>query len=239
LTRLLWAGRGTVTPWPGAEGVASVPGVIPADRLLAFSAAAFALIVVPGPSVLFVVSRGVTLGRKAALTTVVGNATGAYTQVVGVALGLGAVVERSIVAFNAIKFVGAAYLVVLGVQALRHRRDHVAATSTATEQVKSMRRIYRDGFVVGVANPKVIVFFAAILPQFANPAAGSVTVQILLLGLVFVAIALLSDGAWGVAAGTAREWLRRSPRLLESFQGFGGLVMIGLGARLLFTGRKD
>jgi len=217
----------------------TVPGVVPADRLAAFAAAAFALIVVPGPSVLFVISRGVTLGRRAALTTVVGNATGAYTQVVGVALGLGAVVERSILAFNAIKIVGAAYLVVLGVQALRHRRDHVATTSTPADQAKSPWRIYRDGFVVGVANPKVIVFFAAILPQFAVPSAGNVTLQILFLGLVFVAIALLSDGAWGVAAGTAREWLARSPKMLEGFRGFGGLMMIGLGARLLFTGRKD
>jgi threonine/homoserine/homoserine lactone efflux protein len=115
----------------------------------------------------------------------------------------------------------------------------VATAGTAADQAKSPGRIYRDGFVVGVANPKVIVFFAAILPQFADPAAGSVTLQILFLGLVFVAIALLSDGAWGVAAGTAREWLARSPRMLEGFQGFGGLVMIGLGARLLFTGRKD
>jgi threonine/homoserine/homoserine lactone efflux protein len=214
--------------------------VIPADRLAAFAAAAFALIVVPGPSVLFVISRGVTLGRRAALGTVVGNAAGAYVQVVGVALGLGAVVERSVLAFNAIKVVGAVYLLVLGIQALRHRRDHVAASlDGAADQVRSMRRIVRDGFVVGVANPKVIVFFAAILPQFANPANGNVSLQILILGLVFVAIALMSDGAWGLAAGTARVALARSPRVLESFRGFGGLVMIGLGARLLVTGRKD
>lgn len=214
-------------------------GMVPADRLAAFAISAFALIVVPGPSVLFVISRGVTLGRRAALTTVVGNASGVYVQVVAVAFGLGAVVERSVLAFNAIKLVGAAYLVVLGVQALRHRRDHVATTSTAADDAKGPWRIYRDGFVVGMANPKAIVFFAAILPQFAEPAAGNVTVQMLFLGLVFAAIALLSDGAWGVAAGTAREWLGRTPRLLEGFRGFGGLVMIGLGARLLFTGRKD
>jgi threonine/homoserine/homoserine lactone efflux protein len=217
--------------------------VIPADRLAAFAAAAFALIVVPGPSVLFVISRGVALGRRAALMTVVGNATGVYVQVIGVALGLGAVIERSVLAFNAIKLVGAAYLMVLGVQALRHRRDHVAGTAPgsggAGGPAKGMGRIYRDGFVVGALNPKAIVFFAAILPQFAVPAAGSVTLQILLLGLVFAAIALVSDGAWGVAAGTAREWLSRSPRLLQGFRGFGGLVMIGLGARLLTTGRHD
>jgi threonine/homoserine/homoserine lactone efflux protein len=214
--------------------------VIPAERLVAFAAAAFALIVVPGPSVLFVISRGVALGRRAALATVVGNAAGCYMQVVAVALGLGAVVQRSVLAFNAIKLVGAAYLVVLGIQALRHRREHVGATSAdAAGQTRSMRRIVRDGFVVGLANPKAIVFFAAILPQFADPAFGSVALQMLFLGLVFVAIALVSDGTWGLAAGTAREALARKPRLLETFRGFGGLVMIGLGARLLATGHKD
>lgn len=212
--------------------------MVPADRLAAFAVAAFVLIVVPGPSVLFVISRGVTLGRRAALATVVGNAGGAYTQVVAVAIGLGAIVERSVLAFNALKVVGAAYLLFLGVQSLRHRRDHHHAASDG-DQARSLGRLVRDGFVVGVANPKVIVFFAAMLPQFAVPANGSVTLQILVLGLIFVAIALLSDGAWGVAAGTARDWLTRSPRILERVRGAGGLVMIGLGARLLVTGRKD
>jgi threonine/homoserine/homoserine lactone efflux protein len=213
--------------------------MVPPDRLAAFAAAAFLLIVVPGPSVLFVISRGVMLGRRAALATVVGNTSGVFTQMVAVALGLGAIVERSVLVFNAIKLVGAAYLVVLGVQALRHRRDGRTGTPGGDMAARSTWRLVRDGYVVGLANPKAIVFFAAILPQFAVPAHGSVVLQMLLLGLVFSLIALLSDGAWGVAAGTAREWLARSPRVLETFRGFGGLVMIGLGARLLVTGRKD
>jgi threonine/homoserine/homoserine lactone efflux protein len=213
--------------------------MVPADRLAAFAVAAFALIVVPGPSVLFVISRGVALGRRAALATVVGNTAGVSVQIVAVAAGLGAVVERSIVAFTVLKLVGAVYLVMLGVNALRHRRTLTASALTTVERPRSLRRIVRDGFVVGIANPKAIVFFAAILPQFADPATGQVPLQLLILGLVFVCIALVSDGTWAVVAGTAREWLARSPRRLEALGGLGGLVMIGLGVRLLTTGRHD
>jgi threonine/homoserine/homoserine lactone efflux protein len=102
----------------------------------------------------------------------------------------------------------------------------------------STRRIVREGFVVGLANPKVIVFFAAVLPQFTDPARGHVPVQLLVLGAIFVGIALLSDSAWGVAAGSAREWLARSPRRLAALGGTGGLVMVALGLRLAVTGRE-
>lgn len=212
--------------------------MVPPERVAGFAAAAFLLIVVPGPSVLFAISRGVALGRRAALATVMGNTAGAFTQAVLVAVGLGAIVARSILVFNAIKLIGAGYLLYLGVQALRHRRDHQTNSGAGLES-RSMLRLVRDGYVVGLFNPKAIVFFTAILPQFAEPAHGNVVVQMVLLGLVFALIAMVSDSAWGVAAGTAREWLGRSPRVLETLRGFGGLVMIGLGARLLFTGRKD
>jgi threonine/homoserine/homoserine lactone efflux protein len=212
--------------------------VPPADRLVAFALTAFALIVVPGPSVLFVISRGMALGRRAAIATVLGNAAGAYVQVVAAAVGLGAVLERSTLLFNVVKIAGAAYLVVLGVRAIRARRtlsgllaEPVAAMST--------RRIVREGFVVGLTNPKTVIFFAAILPQFADPSAGRLSLQLLTLGLVFIAIALVSDSTWGLAAGTARDWLGRSPRRLAALGGTGGLVMIGLGVRLAVTGRRD
>jgi threonine/homoserine/homoserine lactone efflux protein len=215
--------------------------MVPVDRLLGFSALALPLIVVPGPSVLFVISRGVALGRRAALATVVGNAAGAYAQVVLVAAGLGAVVARSIAVFTAIKVVGAAYLIYLGVQAIRHRKVGavVATAAGVPDEALGLGRIVRDGFAVGVANPKVIVFFAAILPQFVDPARGWVTAQLLVLGLVFVAIALVSDGTWGLVAGTARDWLGRDPRRLRRLHGTGGVVMVGLGVRLLTTGRHD
>jgi threonine/homoserine/homoserine lactone efflux protein len=212
--------------------------VLPTDHLVAFAVTAFALIVVPGPSVLFVVSRGMALGRKAALATVVGNAAGAYVQVVAVALGVGALLERSVLLFNVVKIVGAAYLVVLGVRAVRNRR-RLAEVLGAPVAALSTRRIVREGFVVGLTNPKTVIFFAAILPQFTDPSAGRLPLQLLTLGLVFVAIALVSDSTWGIAAGTAREWLGRSPRRLAALGGTGGLVMIGLGLSVAVTGRRE
>lgn len=137
-----------------------------------------------------------------------------------------------------VKLVGAAYLVFLGVQAFRHRRRlHLAADEGAA--TRSRRRLLLDGYVVGVANPKVIVFFAAILTQFVDPHGGPVPLQMAVLGLIFVLIALLSDGAWGLMAGTARTWLSRSPRRLSTVAGTGGLVTIGLGLRLAVSGRAD
>jgi threonine/homoserine/homoserine lactone efflux protein len=211
--------------------------MVDARSLAAFAVTAFLLIVVPGPSVLFVISRGVTLGRKAALLTVVGNAAGVMVMVVVVAAGLGAVLERSAVLFDAIRFAGAAYLVYLGVQAIRHRRE--LSTVLDVTATRPSRHILREGFVVGVTNPKLIVFFTAVLPQFVDPDAGPVPVQLLVFGTVFVAIALVMDSCWGLAAGTARAWLAGRPHRLERLGGAGGLVIIGLGARLALTGRKD
>lgn len=210
----------------------------PSNSLLAFAALSFALIIVPGPSVMFVVSRAVALGRRAALLTVAGNATGIFLQVVFVALGLGAIVERSVAVFTLIKLAGAAYLMWLGVQAIRHRRE-LGASLDATEALKPSRSVFVDGLVVGAANPKAIVFFAAILPQFVESAGAPAGVQMIVLGLIFVAVALVSDGLWGLAAGTARQWFASSPRRLERLGTLGGFAMVGLGAQLAFTGRKD
>jgi threonine/homoserine/homoserine lactone efflux protein len=212
--------------------------VVSTHALLTFAATAFLLIVVPGPSVMFVVSRGVALGRRAAILTVLGNAGGAYTQVLLVAAGLGALVQRSIVVYTAVKLVGAAYLVYLGVQAFRHR-DRLHLTASAEVPTRSNRRLLLDGYIVGVANPKVIVFFAAILTQFVDPDGAPVPLQMAALGLVFVVIALVSDGTWGLMAGTARGWLARSPRRLAVIGGTGGLVTVGLGVRLAVSGRAD
>ena len=212
--------------------------MVSTGSLLSFAVTAFALIVVPGPSVLFVISRGVALGGRAAVATVIGNAAGAYSQVVVVALGLGAVIERSAEVFTAVKLVGAVYVVYLGVQAIRHRRK-LASVLDAAPQPRGTRRIMREGYVVGITNPKAAVFMAAVLPQFTDPARGQVPLQLLVLGLVFVAIALVSDTTWGLAAGYARAWLGRSPQRLEALGGIGGLIMIGLGVRLALVGRRD
>ena len=212
--------------------------MVSTGSLLAFAVTAFALIVVPGPSVLFVISRGVALGGRAAVATVIGNAAGAYSQVVVVALGLGAIIESSAEVFTAVKLVGAAYVVFLGVQAIRHRRT-LASVLDAASAPRGTRRIPREGYVVGITNPKAAVFMAAVLPQFTDPARGHVPIQLLLLGLVFVGIALVSDSIWGLAAGYTRGWLGRSPQRLEALGGLGGLVMIGLGVRLALVGRRD
>ncbi|WAZ21568.1 LysE family translocator [Streptomyces cinnabarinus] len=215
--------------------------MVSTDRLLAFAAMSFLLIVVPGPSVLFVIGRALAQGRRAALTSVVGNTVGAYVLVLAVALGVGSVVERSVLVFTLLKLAGAAYLVYLGVKAWRERGALRAAFAedAAGAAAQGGLRTFWEGFAVGVTNPKTIVFFAAVLPQFVDRGAGHVTAQMLLLGLVFNVIALASDSVWGLVAATARGWFARSPRRLSAVGGVGGMTMIGLGVTVAVTGRKD
>ncbi len=210
------------------------------SSLAAFAAVSFAIIIIPGPSVMFVVGRALSLGRRAALVTVAGNAVGFYAQVALVALGLGTVVERSVAVFTAIKLVGAAYLVWVGIQAIIHRRANArSAVSVEGVDVVAHRSLFVDGFVVGVANPKTIVFFAAILPQFVEIGGAPAGVQMLALGVIFAVIALASDSVWGLAAGTARQWFVGSPRRLEAVGAAGGVAIVGLGVRLALTRRSD
>jgi threonine/homoserine/homoserine lactone efflux protein len=212
--------------------------MVATDRLLTFAVVSFLLIVVPGPSVLFVIGRALAHGRRAALTTVVGNTLGAYVLVVAVALGVGSVVERSALVFTALKLAGAAFLVYLGVKAVRQRGSVPAAFAGDGSARGSLRTLW-EGFTVGVANPKTIVFFAAVLPQFVDRGRGHAAVQMLLLGLVFNVIAVASDSVWGLVAATARSWFARSPRRLAMVGGVGGLTMIGLGVTVAVTGRKE
>ncbi len=212
--------------------------MVPSDRLLAFAAMSFLLIVVPGPSVLFVIGRALARGRRAALTTVVGNSLGAYVLVAAVALGVGALVERSVLVFTVLKFAGATYLVFLGVKAWRQRGSLHAAVTQVGVSHGGLRTLF-EGFVVGVTNPKTTVFFAAVLPQFVDRGQGHVAVQMLMLGAVFNTIAVVSDVTWGLIASTARDSFARSPQRLSLVGGMGGLTMIGLGVTLAATGRKD
>jgi threonine/homoserine/homoserine lactone efflux protein len=211
---------------------------VSASRLLAFALFSLILIVIPGPNVLFVISRSLLLGRKAGVVTAMGGQIGIYAQVAGVAFGLGVLIERSVALFTVLKLVGGCYLAYLGVQAIRHRRSLGAQTQAQIER-KTMARILRDGAVVGVSNPKTIVFFAAVLPQFVSRSAGNIAGQMLLLGVVNVAIAMVSDSSYALVAGTARAWFARSPRRLERIGGISGLVMIGLGTSLALTARTD
>jgi threonine/homoserine/homoserine lactone efflux protein len=207
------------------------------STIAAFAVASFILIIIPGPSVLFVISRGVALGRRAAVLTVVGNSAGILVQVVLVAAGIGSIVERSVLAYEALRLAGAVYIAYLGVRAIRERR--ALATVLEATTVRSPRHIVREGFLVGVTNPKNIVFFTAVLPQFVDPDGLAAPIQMVALGALFVAVATVSDSLYGIVAGTARAWLAGAPHRLDRLGGVGGLMMIGLGTRLAVTGRRD
>lgn len=214
--------------------------MIPAANLLAFVAAATLIIVVPGPGVLFAIGRALALGRRAALVSVLGHALGVLVALVFVAVGLGAVLAASAVAMTVVKLAGALYLVHLGIQAIRERRalrDMLGAPVTGAAN----RRVFRQSVLVGVTNPKAIVFFAAVLPHFTDPASGAIPVQLLVLGSVFLLIALICDSAWALAAAAARNWFARSPKRLEAVGATGGAMIVGLGASVAmeqgFSGR--
>ena len=211
--------------------------MVPADRLLAFTLTAFIVIVIPGPSVLFVVGRALACGRRVAVLTVVGNALGEYAQVIAVAFGVGALAERSVAAFTTLKLAGGAYLIYLGVRTFRERKSLAAAIATPVA-LRSDRRAFLEGATVGVTNPKTVVFLAAILPQFVNRTAGHVPLQILVLGAVSAAVAVVSDTIWAIAAGGFRTWFSRSPRRLELVGGAGGVAIVAVGAGLLLSRRK-
>ncbi len=211
--------------------------MVPVENLLAFTLAAVVLIVIPGPSVLFTIGRALALGRVGGLLSVLGNALGLLPVIGLVALGVGGIVAQSVVLFTIVKVAGAAYLVFLGVQAIRHRRRAAAEAAGSTPPRSAWRQL-GEGFIVGITNPKTIAFFVAVLPQFVDLDAGMVPLQMIELGLVFFVIALVSDGIWALVAASARTWFGRSPRRIETLSATGGGLMIGLGGILLFTGNK-
>lgn len=211
------------------------------SSLIAFVLATVVLVVVPGPSVLFIVGRALAHGRRAALQSVFGNLGGVLVLIAVVAAGLGPLAERSAVVYEVIKLGGAAYLVYLGVRTFRSRGDIAAALAGAGASAAegTDRRFLRQAFLVGVTNPKALVFFAAVLPQFADPAAGSVPLQIVVLGVLFCVVATALDGVWGLAASAARNWFATSPARLSAVGGAGGLMIVGMGLGLAVTGRRD
>ncbi len=206
----------------------------------AFVLAAVVLVAVPGPTVLLAVGRSLALGRVGGFLSILGVAIGSVVMVCGIALGLGALLTASATVLLVVKVAGAAYLVFLGVQAIRHRRD---SAKLAVEQDGSTRtsavRLLTEGFVVGVTNPKSLAFFVAVLPQFVSRGGGPVSLQLLILGLVVIAIGLTCDALWVLASSSARAWFARSPRRLSALSTAGGGMMIGLGALLLFTGDRS
>lgn len=213
--------------------------MVPTSHLLEFLVTVYVVILIPGPSVLFVVSRGVSLGRRAALATVLGNTGGLTLQLVLVAIGVGSVVARSAAVFTVLKLLGAAYLILLGVRKIRDRRALAAMFGPTSIAPRGLRRTVREGFLVGATNPKGILMFTVILPQFIDRASGHVTLQLALLGAICVLIGLLSDCAWAVAAGSARQWLGSSSRRLEQLSVAGGVMLVCLGLGLAVTGRRS
>lgn len=190
------------------------------------------IILAPGPSVLFTIARAISWGRATAVATVAGNVTGAFVVSLIVAFGLGPVLQRSQIAFLTVQVLGGLYLVYLGIDAIRHSQIHAGEMIHGGDVRPSPLKSMRDGFWVGALNPKVLVFFAAILPQFVDRDGRSITSQLILMGATFSVLAFIGDSTWGVLAGTIREQIARSPGRLVAMRRFGGIVMIGLG---LFT----
>lgn len=202
------------------------------STLFVFVAAAVVLLVTPGPAVLYIITRSVDQGRLAGIVSVLGIGVGTLFHVFAAALGISAILVSSALAFNIVKYLGAAYLIYLGVRKLLTKDsallpDHV--------QKQGLGRIFYQGVVVNILNPKLALFFFAFLPQFVDPARGSVPVQMLVLGLILMGLGLLSDGTYAILAGTAGKWLRGSRHFLRIQKYVTGIVYIGLGLTAAFA----
>jgi threonine/homoserine/homoserine lactone efflux protein len=195
--------------------------------LVVFCAAAALLAIVPGPAVTYVVTQSVERGRKAGLISVLGVGTGGLVHVAAATIGLSALIASSANAFTIVKFAGAIYLIVLGIQRLLGRADFAP---TEEESAKKHRRVYIDGVVVNILNPKTALFFLAFLPQFVDPDAGSTALQIAFLGVLFVLIAMTSDAIYAVGSAALASRLRRSERAQRIQRYVSGVIFIGLGA---------
>ncbi len=212
--------------------------VIP-SRLVEYIIAAMIIILAPGPSVLFVIARAIAWGRRIAVFTVLGNVTGAFVLSSLVAVGLGPILSKWHIAYVAVQWLGGAYLVYLGIDAIKKRKIHAADMKNQGSIEPNIQRCIRDGFWVGVLNPKGLVFYAAVLPQFVDIDRGQVTGQLLFLGALFSILAFISDGSWGLLAGTARAWLAGDNARLEKLRATGGIVMITLGALVIASALRD
>ena len=208
--------------------------VIP-SRIFEYIIAAMIIILAPGPSVLFVIARAIAWGRKIAVFTVAGNVTGAFFLSSLVAFGLGPILSRSDLAYSAVQWGGGGYLVYLGISAIGARKIAAADMKSQGNVVPTFWRSARDGFWVGALNPKGLVFYAAVLPQFVDIERGNVTGQLLFLGALFSILAFISDGTWGLLAGTARNWLATDGKRLEKLRATGGVIMIILGLGVLYS----
>ncbi|MCA9844767.1 MAG: LysE family translocator [Thermomicrobiales bacterium] len=198
--------------------------------------ATLALVLVPGPAVLYIITRSVNQGRRAGLTSAAGIATGGLVHVAGATLGLSALLASSAVAFSLVKYLGAAYLIYLG---LRTLLTAPALLQPATIERQRMRRLYTQGIVVQAFNPKVALFFLAFLPQFIDPHRGSAVVQSLILGTMFILVGLCTDSTYALVAGAFGAWLRQQRAFAAVQQYVAGSVFVGLGLTTAFTGHPS
>jgi threonine/homoserine/homoserine lactone efflux protein len=203
------------------------------STLVVFSAAALLLLVIPGPAVIYIVTQSVSRGRLAGLVSMLGIQVGGLVHVTAAAIGLSALVVQSAVAFSVVKYAGAAYLVFLGVRRLLGR-DGRGADGIPRE--RRLRALFANGIIVNVFNPKTALFFFAFLPQFVDVSRGGVAFQILVLGLVFIALAVISDGAYAIAAGSAAGWVSARRGFAKAERYLSGSVLVGLGLATAFSG---
>jgi len=200
-----------------------------------FLAASVVLLLTPGPAVLFIVARSIAQGRTAGLVSVLGIHLGTIVHITAAAIGLSALLMSSALAFSAVKYLGAVYLIWMGLRTLLARQTQFEA---ATPPAEPLARVFRDGFVVNLFNPKTAIFFLAFLPQFVDPARGALHWQILGLGLTFMGLGMITDGMFALAAGAAGEFLRRNLRFLQFQRWFAGTSFIGLGLTAALVTRK-
>jgi threonine/homoserine/homoserine lactone efflux protein len=200
-----------------------------------FVAASVVLLLTPGPAVLYIVARSVKQGRAAGLVSVLGIHLGTIVHITAAAVGLSALVVSSALAFAFVKYLGAAYLIWIGIQTFMARDLDPEAQAVPAEP---LRRVFRDGFVVNLFNPKTAIFFLAFLPQFVDPGRGALHWQILVLGLTFMGLGIMSDGVFALVAGTAGNFLRRNRRFLRAQRWFAGTSFIGLGVTAALATRK-
>ncbi|MEZ4512854.1 MAG: LysE family translocator [Chloroflexota bacterium] len=208
--------------------------MIHGSQLAIFVAASVALLITPGPAVLYIITRSLDQGRTAGLVSVLGIQCGTLFHIAAAALGLSALLLSSTLAFNIVKYLGAAYLIYLGIRKYLEKEP----AEEIEIEVQPLRRIFYQGMVVNLLNPKTALFFFAFLPQFINPAAGSVSGQILLLGVGFVGLALLSDGTYALLAGSLRPLLRGSQQVVRRQRYFAGTMYIALGLTAAFVGHR-
>ena len=204
--------------------------------LSVFLLAALALLLMPGPAVLYIVARSIDQGRTAGLVSVLGIGLGSMVHVTAAALGLSSLLVSSATAYSVVKYLGAAYLIYLGVRRLMAGDPILEATGASD---RSLRRVFTQGVWVNILNPKTALFFFAFLPQFVSVDRGSVAAQIFLLGTMFVVLGIVSDSLYAVAAGGLGRWLRRRPAVLQVQRYFAGSVFIALGIGTALAGGKD